>query len=92
MMIRILSALALGAMASLAFAEPVNLTPGQMDSIAGGKRAEITDQGQGNINNDNVQNNNGTVTETTSGPPGQINNGKTTCNNCETTTSGPGNK
>jgi len=71
----------------------VALTPDQMDSIAAGRRdTSITDQGQGNLNNDNVQNNNGTVIESTSGPPGQIQNEKFGCNNCETTTSGPGNK
>jgi len=86
MMIRILSALALGAMVSSVFAEPVKLTPEQMDSIAGGKFA--TEQGQGNLNNNNVQNNPGTVT--VSGPPGQIKQGNTECNNC--TTTGPGNK
>jgi hypothetical protein len=92
MMIHILSALALGAMVSSVFAEPVKLTPGQMDSIAGGKFATETQQGQGNLNNNNVQNNPGTVTETTSGPPGQIKQGNTECNNCTTTTTGPGNK
>ena len=80
-----ISALALGAMTSLAFAAPLKLTPGQLDSIAAGKRA--TESGQGNLNNDNVQNNAGTVT--VSGPPGQINNQQNfDCNNCET--SGPG--
>jgi hypothetical protein len=52
----------------------------------------VTDQGQGNLNNDNVKNNPGTVTETTTGPPGQIKNERFECNNCETTTTGPGNK
>jgi hypothetical protein len=71
-------------MTSLAFTAPLKLTPGQLDSIAAGKRA--TESGQGNLNNDNVQNNAGTVT--VSGPPGQIKNDNTDCNNC--TTTGPG--
>ena len=45
-----------------------------------------TKQGQGNINNDNVQNNPGTVTET--GPKGALKNGNTPDNTV--TTCGPG--
>jgi hypothetical protein len=50
-----------------------------------------TDAGQGNLGNDNVKNNPGTTSTTTSGPPGQISQGNTDCNNCTTTTDAPGN-
>jgi hypothetical protein len=80
------SALALVTTTTFALAEITTLTDAQMDTIAAGKRAEV--EGQGNLNNDNVQNNPGTVT--VSGPPGQINNQQNfDCNNC--VNSGPGN-
>ena len=57
-------------------------------TMAAGQHNGFSDEsGQGNLNNDNVQDNNGTVT--VSGPKGQIDKGKTDCNNCES--SGPGN-
>jgi hypothetical protein len=50
--------------------------------------------GQGNIDNGNSNNspNSGTATDTTTGPSGQLKKGNTDCNNCTTTTSGPGKK
>ena len=74
----LISVFVLGTMTSLAFAAPLKLTPAQLDTIAAGKRA--TESGQGNLNNDNVQNNNGTTS--VSGPPGQIKNDNFDCNNC----------
>jgi hypothetical protein len=57
-------------------------------AFAEGKHTGFSsDSGQGNLNNDNVQNNNGTVT--VSGPKGQIDKDNTDCHNCES--SGPGN-
>jgi hypothetical protein len=67
-------------MTSLAFAAPLKLTPGQLDSIAAGKRA--TESGQGNLENDNANAGPNAGTAEVSGPPGQINQGNTDCNNC----------
>ena len=87
----LISALVLGTMSSFAFAAPLKLTPEQLDSIAAGKQATEVFLGS----SDNVCTTNcdvpGRTTETTSGPPGQIlNQQNLDCNNCDTTTSGPG--
>jgi hypothetical protein len=83
------SALALGTMTSFALAENAILTDAQMDNITAGQMNGFDSQsGQGNLNNDNVQNNNGTTT--VSGPHGQVKQGITDCNNCQTDPPGAG--
>jgi hypothetical protein len=91
--IALLSALALGAMTTIALAEQPTLTDDQLDGIKAGRRdtAEVTYLG----NSNNVCTSNcevpGRKTETTSLNPGNPSN--TQCNNCGTmTSSGPGNK
>jgi hypothetical protein len=78
------SALALGTMTSFALAENAILTDTQMDNITAGQMNGFArDSGQGTLNNDNVQDNNGTTE--VSGPRGQIiNQDNTDCNNCRT--------
>jgi hypothetical protein len=67
------------------------LTPDEIDVVAGGASTSNngfgSDSGQGNLNNDNVRSNPGTVTE--SGPNGVLKNGNT--DNPNYSISGPGN-
>jgi hypothetical protein len=60
----------------------------ELNQVSGGvKNGFDSNSGQGNLNNDNVRNNNGTVTE--SGPKGVLKNGNT--DNPNYSISGPGN-
>jgi len=89
----VVSLAALGAFSISASAEPVKLSRGQMDEVVAGKFATTSTSTQGNSGQTNTTanpNNQGQTTTTTSGPPGQISGGNTSCNNCTTTTSGPG--
>lgn len=67
------------------------LSPDELDAVTGGASTSNngfdSDSGQGNLNNDNVQDNNGTVTEI--GPKGVLKNGNT--DNPNYSLSGPGN-
>jgi hypothetical protein len=67
------------------------LTPDEIEVVAGGASTSNngfgSNSGQGNLNNGNVQNNPGTVTET--GPKGVLKNNNT--DNPNYTISGPGN-
>lgn len=67
------------------------LSHAEIDAVVGGASSSNngfgSDSGQGNLNNDNVKNNPGTVTE--SGPKGVLKNGNT--DNPNYTISGPGN-
>ena len=88
----LISALVLGTMSSFAFAAPLKLTPGQLDSIAAGKQAVVTETFLGSSDNVCTTNCDVPGRTTTSGPPGQIiNQDNTLCNNCDTVTTGPGN-
>jgi hypothetical protein len=67
------------------------LTTDEIAAVSGGASTSNngfgSNSGQGNLNNDNVQNNNGTVTET--GPKGVLMNNNTS--NPNYSISGPGN-
>jgi hypothetical protein len=69
----------------------IELTVEQLEQVTGGASTSNsgfdTNSGQGNLNNDNVQNNPGTVTET--GPKGVLKNSNT--DNPNYSISGPGN-
>jgi hypothetical protein len=72
-------------MSSFALAAPLKLTPAQLDTIAAGQGLQTGFEditGQGNLENQNAQGGPNAGTAEVSGPPGQINQGNTDCNNC----------
>lgn len=76
--------------AALLISVPVAWAAGQQNGFG-----STSSTGQGNTSNTNTNANpanNGQVTTTTSGPSGQLKQGSTDCNNCTTSTTGPGNK
>lgn len=86
--------ISIGRAAALAVAVIVLATPGISVAKQNGFGTEEgpTTQGNGGNTNDNSNpDNNGQVETETTGPRGQLKNGNEDCNNCTTTTTGPGN-